>query len=304
MLRTMFALIALVAPAIYAQPGDPLRDTYNALKAAEEKNDVQQVKKLSVQAGALAQKVIDAAHPGDQADEASKANVETARDILKFSNYALFAVALRSTDNATVIDLFETLETKSPDSEYVPQLRGRYVAALLAAGQGEKAFTVSEKGLAKNPSDEDLLLVAANGCLTRKSYERAAGYAVRLARVMETHPRPEGMTAAAWEQKRTEMLGRGYWIAGVAYASANKYTYADEDLRKALPLVKDNPQMAAGALFYLGLANYNLARATHDRKRLSEALKFSEGAAAVAGPYQASASQNASAIRRDLRTFR
>lgn len=304
MFRTILALIALAAPSLYCQTGDQLTTSYDALKAAQEKNDVEQVKKLSLETAALAKKVVDSTRAAEDTEESWNARLDYARHALAFSDYALFAVALNSSDNKVVIDLYETLESKNASSEYVPQLIGRYTAALIAIGKPDKAFTAAEKGLAKHPNNEDLLLIAANGCLTRKAYDRAGTYGTRLASVMNTHGKPEGMSAGDWERRKTLLIGRGYWIAGIAYSNVNKYTLADDNLRKSLPFVKGDPQMTAGALFYLGLANYNLGRAMHEKPRLNEALQFSKDAVAIPGALQAQAQQNVYAIQNDLRTFR
>jgi hypothetical protein len=42
--------------------------------------------------------------------------------------------------------------------------------------------------------------------------------------------------------------------------------------------------MTAAALFHLGVANYNLARATHSKPQMKEAVAFSEQAERFAAP--------------------
>ena len=63
-----------------------------------------------------------------------------------------------------------------------------------------------------------------------------------------------------------------------------QYFEADKELRAALPLIQGNTAMTAPALFYLGMANYDLGRRTMSKARVPEAAKFSEQAAAIKGP--------------------
>jgi hypothetical protein len=99
-------------------------------------------------------------------------------------------------------------------------------------------------------------------------------------------------------------MGRGNWIAGISYATLGKQIQADKTLRAALPNIQDDPQLLSGALFYLGVANYNIARSTHDKVLLKQALDFSQKAANMPGPYAQNASQNVYAIKNELTNFR
>ena len=140
--------------------------------------------------------------------------------------------------------------------------------------------------------------------MERKQTARAATYAERLIAVMAKHGKPEGMSAADWERKRNVALGRSRWIAGIAHSEKSQHFEADRDLRAALPLIKGNDAMLASALFYLGLANYQLGASTHDKPRVLEAAKFSEQAAAIKGPLSQQAWHNAQAMRTEAQKIR
>ena len=95
--------------------------------------------------------------------------------------------------------------------------------------------------------------------------------------------KPEGMSAANWERKRSAALASGYWIAGVVQAEKGVYFQADKDLRAALPLVGGNEAGKATALFYLGLANYQLGKMTMKKALVLDGVQFSQQAAAIQG---------------------
>jgi hypothetical protein len=68
-------------------------------------------------------------------------------------------------------------------------------------------------------------------------------------------------------------------------------------LRAALPLIKGNNPMLGPALFFLGVANYNIGKLTLNKAKMLEAAKFSQDSAAIQGPYQDQAYRNAMNIK-------
>ena len=75
-------------------------------------------------------------------------------------------------------------------------------------------------------------------------------------------------------------------------------------LRAALPMIKDNPGMNGAALFYLGVANFELGKMTLNKARVLEAAKFSEQAAAIPGPLAQQAWKNAQIIKTEAGKMR
>ena len=88
-----------------------------------------------------------------------------------------------------------------------------------------------------------------------------------------------------------------------AHQYSSKWTLP-RNLRAALPLIKGNTAMLGPALFYLGVANYNLARLTLSKAKMLEAAKFSEDSAKIAGPYQDQAYKNASLMKTEAASMR
>jgi hypothetical protein len=305
MLLTALSVALLLALDQPVPSTEQLTAAFDNLKAAEAKKDSSAIIKWATETSKLARVVINASASGDAEDAADlKSRLDFAKQINTYSDYALYAGALQVADPATRIQFFEALEQQSPKSEYVSKLYAVYIAALTQTGKQAKLFPFAEKAIANDPSNEELLAILADGAMTRKQWDRAATYGARLASVLANHPKPEGYSAADWERRKVALQARGYWIAGIAFSNQNKHSLADTNLRAALPLVKGDPQMLAATLFYLGVSDYGLARATHNRVMMQQALDFSQQAANMASPYQQLAAQNAWAIKGELTRWR
>jgi len=271
------AILLMAAPA-FAAPDD-MEDAHQALKeAVQAKKDAAEVKKLAAQSYALAHPLVTTPESADLKDAIARA-----REIETYSEYALYVTALQGPAEATV-DLLSTLEQQNPKSKYLDEGYGRYFLALNQTGAASKITAIAEKAIANIPDNPDLLLVLADSALTRKQFDRAVSYGQRLA-------------AAASEHKRNAAVGRGRYIAGVAAASGTKWGVADKELRAALPFIKDSEEMTGNALFYLGLANYQLGKLTLKKALMLEAVKFSEQAAGMKCSTSQQAFKNARLIK-------
>jgi hypothetical protein len=269
---------------------------YNNLKAAEGKNDPDGVAKWSAETSALARKVEQSQPLGDDA----KARIDYAKQVDTYTEYSVYATVLKTTDPAKIIALVEPLEQRSPKSEYLSKSYGMYLNALRQTGQNEKAGAAAEKEADRDPTNEDVLLIAADYNMQKQNQDKALAYAAKLSEVMQAKTKPAELSDADWEKKKTTLLGAGYWIQGVVYSEQKKYTQADKVLRVALPLIKGDNQMLGVGLFHLGVANYELGKSTKKRALLRDALKFSQQSAAIKSPLQAQAQANVKAIGRQV----
>jgi hypothetical protein len=293
-------LIAGTLPAV----ADDLEDSFQKLKEAEAKKDAALVRKLAADTCALAREIIATPLANAEFDkEEMTRRIAYARDVEVYTEYALFATAIQA-EPAQTLELLGALEQQNPKSKYLDQAYASYFLALNRTGAGAKIPGVAERALTHFPDNEDALLVLADTAMNRKQTDRALGYAERLLSVLKRHPKPESMSAADWERKRTAALGRTRWIAGVAHTEKTQYYEADEDLRAALPLVRGDDAMTSTALFHLGVVNYQLASMTRDRARMLEAAKFSEQAAAMKGALAQQAWRNAQIMRREAEKIR
>lgn len=93
-------------------------------------------------------------------------------------------------------------------------------------------------------------------------------------------------------------------MCGIAHTEKQQFFEADKDLRAALPLIERNAAMQAPAYFHLGVANYQLGKITNNKQRVLEAVKFSEMAVGMKGPYSDQAWRNAQIMRAEAGRMR
>jgi len=273
---------------------------HGGLKAAEQKKDLAAIKTWSGRTAEAAKKILELKAPEDDEEaETHKREVDYAKQVMAYTEYAVYIVALQAQDPATIIDFTETLQQRNPSSEYLPQLNGRYFLALRQTGQADKALAVAEKILDKDQSNEDMLLVAAESYMdgAKKNPDKVLLYAGKIVQMLPSKPAPQGIAEADWQKKRDTTLGVAHWMIGMTHGTQNKWIQTDQAMRAALPLIAGNQQLLGPAYFYLGLANYRLAEGPKgDKKRLPDARKYTQLCTQINGPYQAPAIKNLNAM--------
>jgi tetratricopeptide (TPR) repeat protein len=278
-----------IGDKLIALDPEDLESSLATLKAAEAKKDPDLVKKWSNTTGQIAQKAIAAPQPKDEDEEEWKKRVDYAKQVKTYSEYALYAMALQTTDPRKKADLIETLEQRDPQSQYLAQVKPLLFQAYRQAGDNPKAVAVAEKILATDQSNEEMLLVVADS-YQGKDPDKVVAYSTKLIEVMNAKAKPEGVSDADWENRKKTMIGVGHYMIGKQYFNQKKYGPADKELRVALPLVDSNVILKAEVLFDLGLSNYKL-------ENIMEALKFNQQCAAIKSPFQAQAAKNVAAIK-------
>jgi hypothetical protein len=298
---SMMVLLVLAPARSRAQE---LETSYQNLKDAEAKGDAAAVKKLAVETSAMARKAAAEAAPED-ADEkdAWTKRVAYAKDVVGQTEYALYEVALKSPP-ASMVDLLATLEEQNPKCQYLDGAYASYLYALSQSGRTAKIPVVAEKALANFPENTDLLLVMVNSTLAGNQTDKSQAYANRLVAAFGKKAKPEGISEADWEKQKSAALGRGYWVIGVVSGQKNQYKDADKSLRAALPLIKGNNPMMAQALFYLGVANYNLGKMTASKAKILEGAKFSDDCAAIQSDLAQQAWKNSQLMKAEAAKMR
>lgn len=298
-LPILICSVVFCAWPCFARPGD-LETSYESLKNAVAANDSAQVKKLAGETSAQARQAAQEPAPADEdGKEVWEVRVARAKVIDLYTEYALYAMAIQGAPEVTV-DLMATLEQQNPKSKYLEESYANYFVALTKTGASAKIPAIAEKAVANLPNNPDLLVYLADTAWSQKRFDRAASYAARLIAALGRAQKPESLSAADWEKKKKGMLGRSYWIAGLAAGARNDYFNADRNLRAALPLIAGNDEMIAAALFNLGLANYHLGRQGMNRQQLLDAANYSEQAAKMKSPYAQQAWTNAHLIRQEI----
>ena len=251
---------------------DELEDAYNNLKAAEGKKDAEGVRKWASTTSKLARAAASSAQPAGTDADAWKAHLDYAKQVDTYSEYALATTASAPGMEASkVVELVDELNAINPKSKYFGTVATPYIGALA---------TQAQAAAAKSP---DRTLALANKLIAFKSKST-----------------PEGVPEPEWEKAKSAALGRGYYFAGVANGIKQAWNDCNNEMKEALPYINKDQSMLGVAYFYLGLCNYQFGRLTADRASIMQGQKYSEQSAAIPGPMQAQARQNAYAIRTEL----
>lgn len=289
------------ANVILAADSDNSPAAYNALQAAEQKNDVPAIILWANRTVDAAKKAIDSKKPEDE-DEAANwtANVDFAKQVIARCEYSFYASALKVTDPAGIAALYEALEKMNAQSQYVPMAGPRYFIALLQQKDLPKAQAFAEAAAARNQANEDMLLYIADANLNAKNLDKAATYAAQLTATLPAQPAPQGVPAADWEAKKKNTLARAHWIAGTAAGAKSDWLNSDKSMRAALPLIEGNASLQdllPGTYFYLGLSNYSLSKGPKpDAGRRADARKYFTLCSAITSPFQNQAAKNLNAM--------
>ena len=294
-MKLRFAAIAIlsVSGLVWA---DELDDAYTALKEAQGANNADDILKWAPEVSKLSRAEAARPKPGDMKDEDWKARVDFAKAADIFAEYSLSNAAVQpNADPAKVVALVDSLLTLNNKSQYVNGVVAPYLTALDKSG---KTMEGANKILAANPQNEDALFAAMNA----SGNDRKEGFAGRVIAVMRAKAKPEGVSDADWDRKKSTMLGYAYYYAGVIPGSSSRPSYpaCDQNLRAGMQYISRQAGLSGTALFYLGLCNYQISKLTSDKAKLAEALQFTEQAAAAGGPMAGQAQQNAAIMRREL----
>ncbi|MGA2131418.1 MAG: hypothetical protein ABSH50_03810 [Bryobacteraceae bacterium] len=283
-----------VADQLAATPPECVEISQQSLKAAELMKDPDLVLKWSARTAGLAQKVVASPQPQD-ADQVEnwKARVDYARQVNTYTEYSLYATALQTQDPKKQIALLEALAQRDAKSEYFAKSTGVLFMAYQKTGTSDKAVALAQQMASSGEASEDMLLVLTDDAAKKKDAEKVHVYSAKLVELMASKPKPEGVADADWTKRKNTIVGLAYYMGGKQYFNDAKLAPADQDLRKALPLVDDNVAMKSEVLFLLGLANYKM-------EKIQDAVNFFRACVAVKGgtaSLQAQANKNLTAIR-------
>jgi tetratricopeptide (TPR) repeat protein len=285
-----------VAETAYAN-GPDMDAAYYALKAAVAKDDVAQTKKWSARTSEAARKIVGSPKP--PADDDEKHQLEYAKEVDEYSEYALYVLSLKAQPKDEV-DLVDTLIKQNPKSQYLPLVSAGYFAALEKTGEGAKACPAAEKMAAGASKNAEAMIFAADCSMRAQKGPSMVTYGGKALEAIGSRTKEEGMSDADWAAKKEGIIGSANWYVGVGYSLEGKYGPANKSLRVALPLLKGNEQLRGMALFYLGLANYNLGKVIGDRGQMRQGLQFFQQASAITNPLQDQASRNAKLVLNEL----
>jgi hypothetical protein len=284
-------VIATGEKLLAIDPADP-DAVLLCLKAAESKKDATLIMKWAAATSALARKIAEKPKPADEDEAATwKADVEYAKQVDAYSDYALYRAAVEASDPKLTIALLEALRQQSPKSEYVAKAADPLFMAYRRSGANDQALALAESTLAVEQTNTDmLLLVADNYMQNKKEPEKVHAYTAKMVEIMAQKPKPEGVSDADWTARKDLVTGLAHYMSGKLYYNDSDFAKADVELRAALPLVQSNADMKPEVLYLLGFANFKL-------NKLQDAAGFFKDCAAIKSPYQATAAKNLEGVR-------
>ena len=272
------------ADKVYTGNPNDLELGFNAIKAAEGKEDVEAVKKWATQTAAVAKKYTGKAPAND--DE--KGTIEHAKEVGTYAEYSLYAAALRSKETKQVVGLGETLQQINPKSQYMWLITDRYLDSL-----GGKGCATAGQLAAADSKNAEAFLYEADCSWRGQRADAVVSGGTRALEALNSRGKVEGGNEGA-------KIGAANFYIGTGYAMQQRWGPADKALRTALPAVRGNPRLGPFALFNLGLANYTLGKAIGDRSKEREALTYFEQSAGMKSSVQDQAARNVATIKGEL----
>jgi len=288
-MKFCLVVLALALPLLAQEEGgEDLTAKFDSLKAAVEKKDVAAVKKLSLETSQAAKKAMAA--PASNDDEKKRADY--AKDVERYSEYALSAMAIQATEPNEIVDLTDELGQVNPKSEYLGPLFGKYANAASRSGHPEKLTALAEKVVKADPSNAEALLVVAQADLQRNRSAQAVASASQAL---------QSLSKRKADAETEALMSQAHYLQGLAEGQQQHWPQANSALQAAMPGIKSDPTRMSGALFTLGLANYQLGKLTLNKAQIRQALNYFQQCAAIKGASQALCDQNVRAIQTELR---
>jgi hypothetical protein len=262
-------------------PDDP-EAAVQCLKAAEGKKDGALIQKYAVLASAAARKLAAAPEPSQ---------VEYAKGVDRYAEYALFRAALESRDPKLTIALGETLRERNAGGEYADKVAQPLFTAYRVAGDQGKAVALAEKSAAAGQGSEDMLLVLVDSYMQQKKEpEKVHQYSAAIVQMLGQKPKPDGVSDADWTAHKNQIAGLAHYLNGKAYHNENSHAKADVELRAALPLVETNAAIKPEVLYMLALSDFKI-------EKIQDAANYFRACAAIKSPYQQLATTNLARLK-------
>lgn len=271
---------------------DAFRRLWGSVKARKEP---ELLRKWAVEAWRLAPKVAAMAVPPKAKAETVAGWKQAAAQMAAEAEHALYTRVFETEEPAARLKAIDEFLAAVPDTQYRRQCLKLQLAACQQMNEPRKTLDAAERVLKVEPDNEEVLILAAQIYLDRRiDLERAVTYANRALATLRTRQKPEDIAAERWERQRSLHTGMAQLILGSAYLSQTKFVLADQHLRVALPLLRQNEQSYAAILFYLGWVNYNL-------EKFAESAQYFKQCLAIRSQYSAQAMKNLDIMRRDRR---
>jgi len=292
------------ADGLLAADPDDLDAAYGALRAIEGKRDADLAAKYAAGSWDTASKAAQTPKPADNASEDGLSEwthrTAQAREVMTYAEYVLYSRAKECADLGKKSQLVQALETRNPQSKYLPHAKDDLTVAVQSGGSAQERLAWAESTLEKEPENEDALLLIAQYDLQReRDLPKVLRFSLKVIDRVQQRPQPDDLTPEEWIAKKTRYTGLANWMAGVVYAQQGNWRQSELHLRAAVPDIHEVAMLAA-AYYYLGYDNYALAAGQRDEQRIADSLKYNKLCAGMASPFQGPAQKNLEVLKNEF----
>jgi tetratricopeptide (TPR) repeat protein len=272
---------------LFAMDPDSFQNAINMVRAASEKGDVDKLISYGEKAGGIIQRYKAAPAPAGTPEAAwvdQKARtLEANKDSYTYIQQLVFGGVYQTKDAGKRAALLTKFAQIFADSAYANQALGVAATSYQQAQNTPKMLEVANGLLAKDPNNLGMLLLLADYYGEKgEQLDKAEAYAKKANSLLDSAPKPEGMTDEQWARQKGLQKGLALSSLGQVNIEKKDNAQAVVNLKAAGPLLKSDDGSYARNQYRLGFALLNL-------KRTAEAKEAFTQAASVNSPYKAMA---------------
>jgi hypothetical protein len=272
---------------VFALDPDNFQNGVNMVRAAAEKGDVERLISYGEKTSGIIQRFKASPAPAGTADaawtEQKNRILDANKDTYTYVQQLVFSGVYQAKDAPKRAALLVKFAALFPDSPYASQALGVAATAYQQAQNAPKMLEVANGLLAKDPSNLGMLLLLADYYSEKgEQLDKAEASAKKAISLLDTAPKPEGLTDEQWAQQKSLQKGLALSSLGQVNIEKKDNTQAVDNLKAAAPLVKVDDNSYARNQYRLGFALLNL-------KRNAEAKDAFTQAASVNSPYKSPA---------------
>jgi len=269
---------------LFAIDPDNFQNAMNMIRAASEKGDSERVVGYGEKAQGILKRYKEAPAPAGTApqawDDQKAKTLESNKEGIAYIQQAVYNAAIQAPDAGKRAALLTRFAQSFPDSPYTSQALGVAATSYLQAQNASKMLEVANGLLAKDPNNLGMLLLLSDYyCDKPDQLAKADTYAKKAISLLDTVPKPEGVTDEQWTRQKNLQKGVALSSLGQVNIEKKDNAQAVENLKAAAPLLKPDDGSYGRNQYRLGFALLNL-------KRTAEAKEAFTQAASVNGPYK------------------
>jgi hypothetical protein len=188
-----------------------------------------------------------------------------------------------SLNRQSMVELLAALEAQNPKCKYLDEgLRQLFVCDLSQSGGSAKIPGSPRRPWLISPTTP---ICCSSGQLhmAAKQSDRAQRTPTGWWRRRARNPSPKAFPRRIGRSRRPLQVGSGYWVSGGCRRKEPVCGGGQESAGGVALHQRQQRHDGAGAVFYLGLANYNLGKMTMNKAKILEGAKFSDECAAIPG---------------------